>query len=95
VGRAAPFRARLLPADDEDEGGGVDALFPPLPADELWEGIFQLLYHQHGGSGLTLTLDDVMDLDLDRIRWLLQRLGEQREKEARELENAARRNRRR
>jgi hypothetical protein len=36
-----------------------------------------------------------MDLDLDRMRWLLERLGEQRQKEARELEQAARRGRRR
>jgi hypothetical protein len=35
-----------------------------------------------------------MDLDLDRMRWLLGRLGEQREKETRELEQAARRTRR-
>ncbi len=32
---------------------------------------------------------------MDRMRWLLKRLGEQREKEARELEQAARRARRR
>jgi len=66
-------------------------LFPLLPQDELWEGCFQLLYHQHGGSGLALSLADVMELDLDRMRWLLERLGEQREKEARELEAAGRR----
>jgi hypothetical protein len=35
-----------------------------------------------------------MELDLDRIRWLLERLGEQRAQEARELEAAARRVRR-
>jgi hypothetical protein len=35
-----------------------------------------------------------MELDLGRMRWLLERLGEQREKEARELELAARRARR-
>jgi len=35
-----------------------------------------------------------MDLDLNRMRWLLERLGEQREKEAREMEKAARRARR-
>jgi len=52
-----------------------------------------LLYHQHGGSGLSLSLEDVMELDLDRIRWLLERLGEQRHREARELEAAARRRR--
>jgi hypothetical protein len=35
-----------------------------------------------------------MELDMDRMRWLLERLGEQREKEAREMEKAARRARR-
>jgi hypothetical protein len=57
--------------------------------------VFQLLYHQHGGSGLSLSLTEAMDLDLERMRWLLERLGEQRQKEARELEQAARRGRRR
>ncbi|HET9621805.1 MAG TPA: hypothetical protein VFP84_10580 [Kofleriaceae bacterium] len=69
-------------------------MFPPVAADELWECIFGLLYHQHGGSGLQLSLADVMELDLDRIRWLLERLDQQREKEAREIEAAARRKRR-
>jgi len=59
----------------------------------LWEGFFQLLYHQHGGSGLSLNLDDIMNLDLDRIRWLIERLGKQRETEARALAAAARRGR--
>jgi hypothetical protein len=95
TGGAAPFRARLLPPDGEDrERHPVDGLFPPLAADELWEAFFLLLYQQHGGSGLHLTLNDVLELDLDRIRWLLERLGEQREKEAREIEAAARRARR-
>jgi hypothetical protein len=97
-GRRAPFRAQLLPSDGEDrrEGGegAVDGLFPAIDPDELWEGIFQLLYRQHGGSGLSLSLEDVMELDLDRIRWLLERLGEQRDREARELAAAARRGRR-
>ena len=57
--------------------------------------MFQLLYTQHGGSGLNLTLDDVMDLELDRIFWLVERLGDQRRQEAREIEQAARRARRR
>jgi hypothetical protein len=35
-----------------------------------------------------------MDLEIDRLRWLAERLGEQREKEAREIELAARRARR-
>lgn len=36
-----------------------------------------------------------MDMDWSRIQWLLARLGQQREKEAREIEQAARRGRRR
>ncbi len=70
-------------------------MFPELPADEFWEGVFQLLYTQHGGSGLGLSLTEVMELEMDRMRWLLERLGEQRRKEAREIEQAARRARRR
>jgi hypothetical protein len=57
--------------------------------------VFQLLYTQHGGSGLHLTLTEVMELDMDRMGWLLERLGDQRKKEAREIEQAARRGRRR
>ncbi len=51
------------------------------------------MYTQHGGSGLALSLSDVMDLELDRITWLLERLGEQRRKEAHEISKAARRGR--
>jgi hypothetical protein len=35
-----------------------------------------------------------MDLELERIYWLTERLGDQRRREARELEQAARRGRR-
>jgi len=95
AGGPAPFRAGLLPAENESEDQWIGGLFPRIDADELWEGVFQLLYHQHGGSGLSLSLTEVMELDLDRIRWLLERLGDQRQREARELEQAARRGRRR
>jgi hypothetical protein len=57
--------------------------------------VFQLLYSQHGGSGLNLTLSDVMDLELCEIYWLIERLGDQRRREAREIEQAGRRVRRR
>jgi len=49
---------------------------------------------QHGGSGLRLSLTEVMELEWSRIRWFLERLGEQREEEARALEAAARKVRR-
>jgi hypothetical protein len=35
-----------------------------------------------------------MELGMDRMTWLLERLGEQRKREAREIEQAARRARR-
>ena len=95
-GRGPPFRAGLfLPEDAEDDGDPVAGLFPALGRDEFWDVVFQLLYTQHGGSGLNLTLDDVMDLELSRMFWLVERLGDQRRKEAREIEQAAHRARRR
>ena len=39
-------------------------------------------------------MTEVMELEMDRMTWLLERLGEQRKKEAREIEQAARRGRR-
>ena len=46
---------------------------------------------QHGGSGLGITLSEAFELaPLDRD-WMLERMGEQREREARELEKAGRR----
>ena len=55
------------------------------------EGIFQMCWRQHGGSGLGFSLREVLDLSLDDFEWFLERIGEQREREAREIEKAARR----
>ena len=55
------------------------------------EGIFQMCWRQHGGSGLGFTMSEVLDLPLDEFEWFLERIGEQRQREARELEKAARR----
>ena len=55
------------------------------------EGIFQMCWRQHGGSGLGFTMTEVLDLPLDEFEWFLERIGEQREREAREIEKAARR----
>lgn len=96
AGRRPPFRAGLLlPEGPEGEADPVGGLFPPLGKDGFRELVFQLLYAQHGGSGLTLTLSDVMDLELGDIYWLIERLGDQRRREAREIEQAGRRVRRR
>ena len=59
---------------------------------ETWrEGVFQLCWHQHGGSGLGATLDEALNLDVADRDWLLERIGDQRTREARELDKAARR----
>ena len=58
---------------------------------EAWrEGLFQLCWRQHGGSGLTVSLDGALELPTTDRDWLLERIGQQRAREARELEKAAR-----
>ena len=50
-----------------------------------------MCWQQHGGSGLGFGLREVLDLPLDEFEWFLERIGEQREMEARTLEKAAKR----
>lgn len=52
--------------------------------------MFQLCWHQHGGSGLALSFADALDLVVQDRDWLLERIGAQRSKEADALEKAAR-----
>ncbi len=59
---------------------------------ETWrEGVFQLCWRQHGGSGLGATLDEALNMNVADRDWLLERIGDQRTREARELDKAARR----
>lgn len=53
--------------------------------------MFQLCWHQHGGSGLTITFADAMDLTLTERDWFLERIGQQRTREANEISKAGRR----
>lgn len=53
--------------------------------------MFQLCWHQHGGSGLALTFADALELPVHDRDWLIERIGNQRSKEVKELEKAARR----
>jgi hypothetical protein len=50
-----------------------------------------MCWRQHGGSGLGFGLSEVLGLPLDEFEWFLERIAEQREKEARALEKAAKR----
>jgi hypothetical protein len=52
--------------------------------------MFQLCWHQHGGSGLSLTLSDALDLAVQDRNWLIERIGSQRSREANELGKATR-----
>lgn len=62
---------------------------------EVWrEGLFQLCWQQHGGSGLAVTLHDALELPTTDRDWLIERIGSQRAREAKELEKAARSHRR-
>jgi hypothetical protein len=56
--------------------------------------MFELLYHPHGGSGLSLSREDVLDLELGERDFFLEHLADRREQEARALEAAARKGRR-
>ena len=59
---------------------------------DAWrEGLFQLCWQQHGGSGLAVTLADALELLTTDRDWLLERIGQQRTREAKELEKAAKR----
>jgi hypothetical protein len=59
---------------------------------DAWrEGLFQLCWQQHGGSGLHVTLADALELPATDRDWFLERVGEQRAREAKELEKASKR----
>jgi hypothetical protein len=51
--------------------------------------VFQLAWHQHGGSGLAISYGDALDLTVADRDWLSERIGTQREREANAIERAA------
>jgi hypothetical protein len=53
--------------------------------------MFALCWRQHGGSGLGVTYGEALELPLADRDWLIERIGNQRSREAREIEKAARR----
>jgi hypothetical protein len=59
---------------------------------DVWrEGLFQLCWHQHGGSGLSVDLAEALEMTPMDRDWFLERIGDQRAKEARQIEKAAKR----
>lgn len=61
-----------------------------MSPDDLRESIFRLLYHPHGGSGLSATPEWVMGLEVADLKWYSERLDEARSREAEALRKAAR-----
>jgi len=55
------------------------------------EAIFQLSWVQHGGSGLGWSRTEILELDMADLNWWLERVGDQRGKEARAIERAVKR----
>ncbi|RJS14252.1 hypothetical protein DRW03_35140 [Corallococcus sp. H22C18031201] len=59
---------------------------------ETWrEGLFNLCWQQHGGSGLAASLGDALELPTSDRDWLLERIGQQRSHEAKALGQSAKR----
>jgi hypothetical protein len=60
--------------------------------EEWWESAsFHLSYTAHGGSGLGRTYTELLDMNADHIMRDLERLEEQREREAAAIRGAGRR----
>lgn len=52
------------------------------------EWIFQMCWHQHGGSGLGFTMNEVLNLPVDECWWYIERIWSQRNAEAEEIRKA-------
>lgn len=53
--------------------------------------MFQVCWRQHGGSGLGVTLGEVLEMATSDRDWFLDRIGQQRGREAKEIERAGKR----
>ncbi len=62
---------------------------PGTPPEEIDKALFQLTWHQHGGSGSNLTLTEAENLDWQRFTRWLTFVEEQRGAEQRALEKAS------
>ena len=48
-----------------------------------------MLYVQHGGSGLSLSMNDILEMDLGELSWWAERLDTQRTREADAIRKAS------
>ena len=75
----------------DGETAGPQHLLPQVDLDGWREGIFQMCWRQHGGSGLGASLSEVLAMTTADRDWFLERIGQQRSGEAKEIEKAGRR----
>ena len=88
--RESPFRTGLLASVDTWQEKGVEAGVP-LPffeKEDLLTVVSELLYVQHGGSGMQLSYSEIMGMELSEILWWRQRLCDMRTKEAEAIKNS-------
>jgi len=52
--------------------------------------VFQVCWRQHGGSGLGVSVTEVLEMPTSDRDWFLERIGSQRGREAKEIEKAGR-----
>ena len=53
--------------------------------------MFQVCWRQHGGSGLGVSMSEVFAMPISDRDWLIDRIGQQRGREAKEIEKASKR----
>ena len=70
---------------------GPQHLFPPVDLDAWREGVFQVCWQQHGGSGFGASFGEVLEMSTSDRDWFLDRIGRQRSREAKEIEKAGKR----
>lgn len=76
-------------AQDDDLDQLVTLLAPGTPSEDIDKALFQLTWHQHGGSGSNLTLTEAENLPWSRFERWLRFVEDQREREQRALEKAS------
>ena len=92
-GDRTPFREEFLFAGEETDGqaSGPQQLFPWVNENAWREGLFQLCWRQHGGSGLGISMSEALNMTPMDRDWFLERISDQRAQEARQIEKAAKR----
>lgn len=62
-----------------------------MTLDDWREAVFLLCWRQHGGSGLGLSMEEALDLTTQDRDWYLERIGKQRDAEAKAIAKAGKR----